>query len=87
MRKMMQGIATCFGIAVASPAFAQGSVRYELLPEPDVKSNASHRTATAYVIDKKENQFLYVRRATTIVTGRLTMVRASSSTRRSAGHR
>ena len=57
MRKMMQGIATFFAIAVASPAFAQGSVRYELLPEPDVKSNTSYRTATAYVVDKKENQF------------------------------
>jgi hypothetical protein len=57
MRKMMQGFTTFFAIAVASPAFAQGGVRYELLPEPDVRSNSSYRTATAYVVDKKENQF------------------------------
>ena len=57
MRRMMQGIATFLAIAVASPAFAQGSMRYELFPEPDVRSNTTYRTATAYVVDKKENQF------------------------------
>jgi len=57
MRKIVQGIATLLAIAVASPAFAQGGVRYELLPEPDVKSNTSYRTATAYVVDKTANQF------------------------------
>ena len=54
---MMQGIATFLAIAVASPAFAQGSMRYELFPEPDVTSNTTYRVATAYVVDKKENQF------------------------------
>ena len=57
MRRMMQGIATFLAVAVASPAFAQGSMRYELFPEPDVRSNTTYRTATAYVVDKKENQF------------------------------
>jgi hypothetical protein len=57
MRKIVQGIVTFLAIAVASPAFGQGSARYELLPEPDVKSSTSYRTATAYVVDKKENQF------------------------------
>ncbi|MGY8676605.1 hypothetical protein Q2941_02125 [Bradyrhizobium sp. UFLA05-153] len=57
MRKIVQGIVTFLAIAVASPAFGQGSVRYELLPEPDVKSNTSYRTAAAYVVDKNENQF------------------------------
>ncbi|KRQ09311.1 hypothetical protein [Bradyrhizobium manausense] len=57
MRKMIQGIAAFLAIAVASPAFAQGSMRYELFPEPDVRSNTTYRTATAYVVDKKENQF------------------------------
>ncbi len=39
-----------------SPAFAQAS-RYELFPEPDVRQNATNRTASAYVVDKKSNQF------------------------------
>ena len=56
MRRMMQGIATFLAIAIAPPAFAQG-MRYELFPEPDVRSNTTYRTATAYVVDKKENQF------------------------------
>jgi hypothetical protein len=54
---MMQGIARVLAIFIASPAFAQGSMRYELFPEPDVKSNTTYRTASAYVVDKKENQF------------------------------
>lgn len=57
MRRIMQGIAAFLAIAVASPAFAQGNKRYALFPEPDVRSNATYRTATAYVVDKKENQF------------------------------
>jgi hypothetical protein len=38
------------------PALAQAS-RYELVPEPDVRQASSNRTASAYVVDKKENQF------------------------------
>ena len=40
----------------ASPALAQAG-RYELFPEPDVRQTATNRTASAYVIDKKANQF------------------------------
>jgi hypothetical protein len=43
-------------IAAAPPAFAQGS-RYELVPEPDVRQASTNRVASAYVIDKKANQF------------------------------
>ena len=57
MRRIMQGIAALLATTVASPAFAQGYMRYALFSEPDVRSNASYRTATVYVIDKKENQF------------------------------
>jgi hypothetical protein len=32
-------------------------VRYELFPEPDVRQSATNRAASAYVVDKKENQF------------------------------
>jgi hypothetical protein len=39
-----------------SPAFSQ-TVRYELFPEPDVRQTATNRTASAYVVDKKVNQF------------------------------
>jgi len=39
-----------------SPAFAQ-MVRYELFPEPEVRQTATNRTASAHVIDKKNNQF------------------------------
>ena len=39
-----------------SPAVAQAG-RYELFPEPDVRQTATNRTASAYVIDKKANQF------------------------------
>lgn len=54
---MIQGIATFLAIAAASPAFARGNMRYELFPEPDVRSNATNWTATAYVVDMKEHQF------------------------------
>ena len=57
MRRMMQGVVTFLAIAIASSAFAQDSMRFELFPEPDVRSNTTYRTATAYVVDKKENQF------------------------------
>src|SRR4030081_4030413 len=43
-------------LLAGSPAFAQ-TVRYELFPEPDVRQTATNRTASAYVIDKKANQF------------------------------
>jgi hypothetical protein len=39
-----------------SPAFAQAG-RYELVPEPDVRQTSTNRVASAYVIDKKANQF------------------------------
>ena len=32
-------------------------VGYELFPEPDVRQTATNRTASAYVVDKKVNQF------------------------------
>lgn len=32
-------------------------VRYELFPEPDVRQTATNRTASAYIVDKKDNQF------------------------------
>jgi hypothetical protein len=52
----MQGIVIFLAFAAALPAVAQG-MRYELFPEPDVGRTASNRTATAYVVDKRENQF------------------------------
>jgi hypothetical protein len=45
-----------FLLLAESPAFAQ-TVRYELFPEPDVRQAATNRTASAYVVDKKVNQF------------------------------
>ena len=58
MRRMKQGVVTFLAIAIASPALAQGSMRYELFPEPDVRgTQITSRTASAYVVDKKENQF------------------------------
>jgi hypothetical protein len=48
----------CIALAIVagSPAFAQGG-RYELVPEPDVRQTSTNRVASAYVIDKKVNQF------------------------------
>jgi hypothetical protein len=43
-------------LLAVSPAFAQTG-RYELFPEPDVRQNATNRTASAYVVDKRGNQF------------------------------
>jgi hypothetical protein len=43
-------------LLAGSPAFAQTS-RYELFPEPDVRQTATNRTASAYVVDKKNSQF------------------------------
>ena len=56
MPRMMQGIAIVLAFAAAPPVVAEG-MRYELFPEPDVGGTASYRTANAYVVDKKENQF------------------------------
>jgi hypothetical protein len=47
---------TALAILAGSPALAQAG-RYELVPEPDVRQNSSNRVASAYVIDKKANQF------------------------------
>jgi hypothetical protein len=49
---------TCIALAIlaGSPAIAQGG-RYELVPEPDVKQTSSNRVTSAYVVDKKANQF------------------------------
>jgi hypothetical protein len=54
---MQFGIA-CIVLAVlaGSSAFAQAG-RYELVPEPDVRQISTYRTRSAYVIDKKDNQF------------------------------
>ena len=48
----------CIALAIVagSPAFAQGG-RYELFPEPDVRQTSTNRVTSAYVIDKKANQF------------------------------
>jgi hypothetical protein len=45
-----------FAIVAGSPAFAQGG-RYELVPEPDVRQTSTNRVTSAYVVDKKANQF------------------------------
>ena len=48
----------CIALAIVagSPAFAQGG-RYELVPEPDLRQTPTNRVTSAYVIDKKANQF------------------------------
>ena len=43
-------------ILTASPVLARAG-RYELIPEPDVRQSSTNRLASAYVIDKKANQF------------------------------
>jgi hypothetical protein len=43
-------------LLAGSPAFPQTS-RYELFPEPEVRQSATNRTASAYVVDKKNSQF------------------------------
>ena len=57
---MLTGARNTFAFAIlllaGSPAIAQ-PVRYELFPEPDVRQSATNRTASAYIVDKKENQF------------------------------
>src|SRR6202166_3440777 len=49
-------ICVTIAIVAGSPAFAQAG-RYELVPEPDVRQTSTNRVASAYVIDKKANQF------------------------------
>jgi hypothetical protein len=51
-----RNILTLILLLAGSPALAQAG-RYELFPEPDVRQNATNRTASAYVVDKKSNQF------------------------------
>src|SRR6195256_5422722 len=48
----------CIALAIlaGSPVLAYAG-RYELVPEPDVRQSSTNRVATAYVIDKKANQF------------------------------
>src|SRR3984893_11660383 len=48
----------CIALAIVagSPAFAQGG-RYELGSQPDVRQTSTNRVTSAYVIDKKANQF------------------------------
>jgi hypothetical protein len=48
----------CIALAIlaASPVLAHAG-RYELIPEPDVRQSSTNRVASAYVIDKKANQF------------------------------
>jgi hypothetical protein len=48
----------CIALAIlaGSPALAHAG-RYELVPEPDVRQSSTNRVASAYVIDKKANQF------------------------------
>jgi hypothetical protein len=49
---------TCIALAIltASPVIAHAG-RYELVPEPEVQQSSTNRVASAYVIDKKANQF------------------------------
>jgi hypothetical protein len=51
-----KALALILPLLAESPAFAQAG-RYELFPEPDVRQNGTNRTASAYVVDKKNNQF------------------------------
>jgi hypothetical protein len=49
---------TCIAIAILAglPAIGQAG-RYELVPEPEVRQTSSNRVTSAYVVDKKANQF------------------------------
>jgi hypothetical protein len=48
----------CIALAILAglPVLAHAG-RYELVPEPDVRQSSTNRVASAYVIDKKANQF------------------------------
>ncbi len=54
MRLGTIGIALAITCVLAGPAQAG---RFELIPEPDVRQTSASRVASAYVIDKKANQF------------------------------
>jgi hypothetical protein len=57
--KLPCGSGQCvFALAIlaGSPVLAHAG-RYELVPEPDVRQSSTNRVASAYVIDKKANQF------------------------------
>ena len=56
VRRSILVLVLAFLLLAETPAFAQ-TVRYELFPEPDVRQAATNRTASAYVVDKKVNQF------------------------------
>jgi hypothetical protein len=43
-------------IVVSSLAFAEGT-RYDLFPDPEVKQTTTNKVASAYVVDKRSNQF------------------------------
>jgi|ERR1700681_3249716 hypothetical protein len=56
MRTITMGVVALAAIVACAPAIAQAT-RFELFPESDVRQNATNRTASAYVVDKKDNQF------------------------------
>jgi len=56
MRTITMGVVALAAIVACAPAIAQAT-RFELFPEADVRQNATNRTASAYVVDKKDNQF------------------------------
>jgi hypothetical protein len=45
-----------FALLAAAPASAERG-RFELVPEPGVRQNASNSITSAYVVDKKSSQF------------------------------
>jgi hypothetical protein len=55
-RRMMWRRIMCIALTTlpAAPAFAG---RFDLVPEPEVRQTVTNRVTSAYVIDKKSNQF------------------------------
>jgi hypothetical protein len=49
MQRMVQRVPVFLGVVIASPAVAR-AIRCELFPDPDIKSNPSCRTGSAYVV-------------------------------------
>lgn len=49
-------IVISIGMAMSAQAAAQGA-RYEIFPEPDVRKTPTNWVNSAYVVDKKSNQF------------------------------
>jgi hypothetical protein len=43
-------------LAIGRPALAQGA-RYQIFPEPQIRQASNHRVTSAYVVDKRANQF------------------------------